>query len=79
MAEARIELTGWKTARRVICAGTLQGVVPAAHRAEFWDRHKHEFAVHVTNLLDAVNGWQIQKLYRQRADTENVFDELKIQ
>jgi len=26
-----------------------------------------------------VNGWQIQALYRQRADTENVLDELKNQ
>ena len=77
MAEGRIQLTGWKTSRRVIFARTLQGVVPAAHRAEFWDQHKHEFAVYVTNLPDEVNGWQIQELYRQRADTENVFDELK--
>jgi hypothetical protein len=77
MAEARIQLTGWKTSRRVIFARTLQGVVPAAHRAEFWDRHKREFAVYVTNLPEEVNGWQIQELYRQRADTENVFDELK--
>jgi hypothetical protein len=63
----------------VIFARTLQGVVPAAHRTEFWDQHKHEFAVYVTNLPDEVNGWQIQELYRQRADTENVFDELKNQ
>jgi hypothetical protein len=79
MAEGRIQLTGWKTSRRVIFARTLQGVVPAAGRAEFWDQHKHEFAVYVTNLPDEVNGWQIQELYRQRADTENVFDELKNQ
>jgi len=26
-----------------------------------------------------VNGWQIQYLYRQKADTANVFDELKNQ
>jgi hypothetical protein len=79
MAEARIQLPGLKTSRRMIFARTLQGVVPAAHRAEFWDRHKHEFAVCVTNLPDEINGWQIQELYRQRANTENVFDELKNQ
>lgn len=55
MAEGRIQLTGWKTSRRVIFARTLQGVVPAAGRAEFWDQHKHEFAVYVTNLPDAVS------------------------
>ncbi len=79
MAEGRIQLTHWKTSRRVISARTLQGVVPAAHRAKLWDQHKHEFAVYVTNLPDEVNGWQIQELYRQRADTESVFDELKNQ
>ena len=56
MTEGRIQLTGWKTARRVIFARTLQGVAPAASRAEFWDQHKHQFAVYVTNLPDEVNG-----------------------
>ena len=79
VAEGRIQLTGWKTARRVIFARTLQGVAPAASCADFWDQNKHQFAVYVTNLPDEVNGWQIQELYRQRADTENVFDELKNQ
>ena len=79
MAEGRIQLTGWKATRRVVFTRTLQGVIPAASHAEFWDHAKHEFAVYVTNLPEAVNGWQIQELYRQRADTENVFDELKNQ
>ena len=79
IAEARLQLTDWKSARRVIFARTLQGVVPAADRADFWDQHKHEFAVYVTNLPEDVNAWQIQEFYRQRADTENVFDELKNQ
>jgi len=35
MAERRIQLTGWKTSRRVIFARTLQGVVPDAHSEEF--------------------------------------------
>ena len=63
----------------MILARTLQGGVPAADRADFGDQHKHEFAAYVTNLPEDVNGWQIQELYRQRADTENVFDELKNQ
>jgi hypothetical protein len=29
----------------------------------------------MTNLLTTVNAWQIQGLYRQRADTEKGFDE----
>ena len=34
---------------------------------------------HPVGRLHEVNAWQIQELYRQRADTENVFDELKDQ
>ena len=71
IAETRIQSTGWKTSQRVIFARTLQGVVPAADRADFWAQHKHEFAVYVTNLPEDVtnlpedvNGWQIQELYR---------------
>ncbi len=33
----------------------------------------------MTNLPLEFNAWQIQQLYRDRADTENVFDELKNQ
>jgi hypothetical protein len=69
IAQARIQLTGWKPS-----AGDLRmhaaRVGAAAYRAEFWDQHTHEFAVYVTNLLNEVNGWQIQELYRQWADTE---------
>ena len=36
-------------------------------------------AVYVTNLPLEYNAWQIQQLYRDRADTENVFYELKNQ
>jgi hypothetical protein len=79
MAEGRIQLTGWKTSRRVIFARTLQGIVPDAHNAEFWGQTKHEFAVYVTNLPEDINRWGVQEMYRKRADTENVFDELKNQ
>ena len=79
VSDVRIQLICRNTARRVIFARTLQGVAPAASCADFWDQNKHQFAVYVTNLPDEVNGWQIQELYRQRADTENVFDELKNQ
>jgi hypothetical protein len=79
MAEGLIQLTGWKSPRRVIFARTLLGVIRAASNAEFWDRNKHEFAVYVTNLPESVKPWQIQELYRKQADTENAFDELKNQ
>ena len=79
VAEGQIQLIGWKRPRRVIFARQLQGSVPAAKSGEFWDNNKHEFAVYVTNLPLDYTAWQIQQLYRDRADTENVFDELKNQ
>jgi hypothetical protein len=79
VAEGTLQLTGWRAPRRVVFARCLQGTVPAATRAEFWDLYKHEFSVYVTNLPPEYDGWQIQQLYRDRADTENVFDELKNQ
>ena len=79
VAEGKLQLTGWRNSRRVVFARCLQGVVPAEKSGEFWDRNKHEFAVYVTNLPLEFNAWQIQQLYRDRADTENVFDELKNQ
>ena len=79
VAEGQVQLTGWKQPRRVVFTRQLQGLVPSAKSGEFWDHNKHEFAVYVTNLPLEINGWQIQDLYRDRADTENVFDELKNQ
>ena len=79
VAEGSIQLLGWNRSRRVIFARQLQGTVPAAKNGEFWDQAKHELAVYVTNLPLAYNAWQIQQLYRDRADTENIFDELKNQ
>jgi hypothetical protein len=72
--EGLIQLTGWKTACGVIFARKLLGVIRRPEHAGFWDSHQHEFAVSVTNLQTFCNAWQIQELYRQRADTENVFD-----
>jgi hypothetical protein len=79
VAEGTLRLHGWAAERRVVFARCLQGELPGAERGEFWDLTKHEFAVYVTSLGADYNAWQIQQLYRERADTENVFDELKNQ
>jgi hypothetical protein len=79
VAEGTLQLQGWTRARRVIFARCLQGEMPGPECGEFWDQTKHEFAVYVTNLGEDYNAWQIQQLYRDRADVENVFDELKNQ
>lgn len=79
VAEARLALHGWKQERRVVFSRQLQGMVPSEKSGELWDKNKHEFAVYVTSLPLEFNGWQILQYYRERADTENVFDELKNQ
>ena len=57
-----------------------QGVVKAETNGRLFDEQKHELAVYITNLDPAeYNAWQVQVLYRERADAENVFDELKKQ
>lgn len=79
LAEGEVQLTGWQRPRRVVFARQLQGSVPAQTHGDFWDLHKHEFAVYVSNLPAEYTCWQIQIMYRERADVENVFDELKNQ
>lgn len=79
VAEGSLQLHGWTRARRVIFARCLQGEMPGPDCGEFWDLTRHEFSVYVTNLGEDYNGWQIQQLHRERADAENVFDELKNQ
>jgi hypothetical protein len=80
VAEARLQLPSWTRERRVIFARKLQGTTPAGAQGAFWTETKHELAAYVTDLsLEVVNAWQVQALYRERADAENVFDELKNQ
>jgi hypothetical protein len=80
VAEARVRLPAWSSERRVVFARKLQGPVPANAQACFWTENKHELAAYATSLPPAqCNAWQIQALYRDRGDAENVFDELKNQ
>lgn len=79
VAERRVRLHGWAVERRVAFARCLQGALHGPERGEFWDLASHEFTVYVTKLDDDCNGWQIQKLYRERADTKNGFNEFKNQ
>ena len=80
VAEARVRLSGWTRERRVVFARKLQGQTPALAQGQFWTQVKHELAAYVTSLdQSAANAWQVQALYRERADAENVFDELKSQ
>ncbi len=80
VTETRIQLPGWTAERRVVLARKLQGQTPALAQGQFWKQVKHELAAYVTNLEETqANPWQVQALYRERGDAENVFDELKNQ
>ncbi len=87
--EAELRLTGWSRSRRVVVLRRrLKGSVVASMRddneqlrlgfAEIeGDTELYEYAVLVTSLkLDVLS---IAQLYRDRADCENAFDELKNQ
>jgi hypothetical protein len=80
VAELELRLPGWSRARRIVAGRRLLGVIPAEKAGTFWDRTRHEFEAYVSDLaVEQASSWQIVELYRQRADTENVFDELKHQ
>jgi Transposase DDE domain group 1 len=80
VAEVDLQLHGWSAKRRVVVGRRLLGVLPKEKSGAFWDQTKHEFEAYVTNLeTKEANSWQIVDLYRQRADAENVFDEIKNQ
>lgn len=79
IAETTVKLHGWSRERRVVIVRTLKPVNPTP-QDEFWDTPEDDVAVYVTNLEKSeATLEQIALLYAQRADTENVFDELKNQ
>ncbi len=78
-AETTVKLHGWSRERRVVIVRTLKPVNPSP-QDEFWDTPEYDVAVYVTNLeCREATPEQIALLYAKRADTENVFDELKNQ
>ncbi len=79
IAQTTVQLHGWSRERRVVIVRTLKPVNPSP-QDEFWDTPEDDVAVYVTNLeKHEATPEQIALLYAQRADTENVFDELKNQ
>ena len=78
-AETMVELTGWSRPRRVIFLRKMKPANPTAQDA-FWGMDKEEVSAYVTDLPpQEATPAQIVIAYRQRADAENVFDELKNQ
>jgi hypothetical protein len=80
VAETRVHLNAWSRERRVVMARKLQGTIPEKAQARFWRENKHELAAYVSDLdMNECNAWQVQAMYRDRAEAENVFDEIKNQ
>lgn len=79
LAETTVRLQGWSRERRIIIVRTLKPVNPSLQDL-FWETPEDEVSVYVTNLeRGEATPEQVALLYAQRADTENVFDELKNQ
>ncbi len=86
----RIQLQGWTCARRVIVLRRkLTDSAPTAQddatqpmltglTVEYKGGQMYEHAVLVTNWAEN-NLWAVAQMYRDRADAENIFDELKNQ
>ncbi len=80
VAEVTLRLSDWSCARRVVVGRRCLGQISKEAGGTFWDEARHEFEAYVTNLPQGqASAWQLIELYRKRADTENVFDELKHQ
>lgn len=87
--ESTLKLQGWSRSRRVIVLRReLKGQVALAHRTEEGQQEfefirtgeaikRYEYGVVVTSLKDGI--LSIAQFYRDRADAENAFDELKNQ
>ena len=85
-AEGQLQLTGWSAKRRVVGLRRQRErrtEPPATHElswpllAECGPAPEYEYQVLVTNLSEEL--LSIADLYLQRADAENVYDELKNQ
>jgi len=79
LVELRLKLQGWSQERRVIVERRLKPL-NASPQGTFWKPCVEDFSAYVTHLAtEEAAAFQIVELYRQRADAENVFDELKNQ
>ena len=79
LVELKLKLHGWSSERRVIVERKLKPLNPSP-QGSFWKQCEEDFSAYVTNLTtEEADAFQVVQLYRQRADAENVFDELKNQ
>jgi hypothetical protein len=83
--EGRLQLTGWTGSRRVVVLRRKREATAAAKALPLLDAAGvevvtdavYEYMVLVTNVTESLDA--LAQLYRQRADVENAYDELKNQ
>lgn len=79
ITELKLKLSGWSKERRIVVSRTLKPLTTTP-QDDFWGLTKKIIHAYVTDLTkEQAEGFQIIELYKQRADSENVFDELKNQ
>ena len=79
MVELKLKIHDWIRERRVIVERTLKPLYPSP-QGSFCKHCEEDFRAYVTNLTtEEADAFQVFQLYRQRADAENVFDELENQ
>lgn len=79
VAELDLQLSTWSKPRRVVVSRTLKPL-NAGPQEDFWGLAEEIVHAYVTDLsVEQASAFQVIELYRQRADAENVFDELKNQ
>jgi hypothetical protein len=80
LSETRLKLHGWSCERRVILGRRLISKQSPEESCTLFGICQFEYYAWVTNLSQSqFTAFQIAELYQQRADCENIFDELKNQ
>lgn len=80
VAETRLKLHGWSRERRIVVGRRLISKQSPQESATLFGLSQFEYYAWVTNLTESqFDAFQIAELYQQRADCENIFDELKNQ
>jgi hypothetical protein len=80
VAETSLKLHGWSCERRVVLGRRLISKQSPEESCTLFGTCQFEYYAWVTNLsVSQFDTFQITDLYQQRADCENIFDELKNQ
>ena len=78
LSESRLQLKGWEKPRRVVLGRRLISKKSPEESQTLLGQCQYHYYAYVTDLSpQQYSCWQIAELYDQRADCENVFDELK--